>query len=109
MPQDLHPARHRKRREDARDGEIGPGAAGAEHTGGSGHDGEIADRVVARADPRRLNANGGAIAVGHRYGVSGQRPTGHALIEGKRRGAKRECVTMCVGVGMGAAGVFEVL
>ncbi len=61
-----------------------------------------------RIDPAKLNVDGGAISIGHPYGMSGARMAGHLLIEGRRRGAKWGVVTMCVGGGMGAAGLFEI-
>jgi len=60
-------------------------------------------------DPAKLNVNGGAISIGHPYGMSGARMAGHALIEGKRRGVKYAIVTMCIGGGMGGAGLFEIV
>jgi len=60
-------------------------------------------------DPAKTNVNGGAISIGHPYGMTGSRLTGHLLIEGRRRGAKLGVVTMCIGGGMGAAGLFEIL
>ncbi len=60
-------------------------------------------------DPERLNVDGGGISIGHPYGMSGSRLVGHALIEGRRRGVRYAVVTMCVGGGMGAAGLFEIL
>lgn len=60
-------------------------------------------------DPRRLNVNGGAISIGHPYGMSGARMAGHILIEGRRRGARLAVVTMCIGGGMGAAALLEIL
>jgi len=59
-------------------------------------------------DPAKYNVNGGSIAIGHPFGMTGARLTGHALMEGKRRGAKKVVVSMCIGGGMGAAGLFEV-
>ena len=60
-------------------------------------------------DPAKMNVDGGAISIGHPYGMSGARMTGHLLLEGRRRKAKFGVVTMCIGGGMGAAGLFEIL
>jgi acetyl-CoA acetyltransferase family protein len=74
----------------------------------------FASQVIASRDrlgiPNdKLNVDGGSISIGHPYGMSGARMTGHALIEGKRRGAKYAVVTMCIGGGQGAAGLFEIV
>ncbi|MCD9473040.1 acetyl-CoA C-acyltransferase [Photobacterium phosphoreum] len=66
-------------------------------------------RDYLQIDPKLCNVNGGAISIGHPYGMTGARLVGHALIEGKRRGARYVVVTMCVGGGMGAAGLFEII
>jgi acetyl-CoA C-acetyltransferase len=65
-------------------------------------------RDTLKIDPAKYNVNGGSIAIGHPFGMTGARLTGHALLEGKRRKAKKAVVSMCIGGGMGAAGLFEV-
>ena len=62
-----------------------------------------------KIDPAKCNVNGGSVSIGHPFGMTGSRQVGHILMEGKRRGAKKVVVTMCIGGGMGAAGLFTVL
>ena len=65
-------------------------------------------RDFLKIDPEKYNVNGGSIAIGHPFGMTGARMTGHLMLEGKRRGAKLGVVSMCIGGGMGAAGLFEI-